>query len=268
LFIMDRFPVSLKGASYRIFLTASVLLASAGTVEACSCYRADLSVPCELYGRVRVAFIGRAVDVPPGAGGTVRFQVRRALKGVGGGEVSVLNDDSGVGCGYPFESGQEYLVFAGRNKDGAIEIPGCSTTIWRTSGFASTPAAAFIESLGRPATGGRIFGDVELVTPPVGFSEPVRTPIEGATVMLRGGGPERRTTTVKGRYEFPRLPPGIYNVSVSMPAGFPPARSTRIPEHPSDAQRRLGYKPEPSRSVTITPDQSCKYAPFEADPPP
>jgi hypothetical protein len=45
--------------------------------------------------------------------------------------------------------------------------------------------------------------------------------VDGATVMLRGEGQGRRTTSVKGRYEFTAVPRGTYSVSVTMPDGFP-----------------------------------------------
>ena len=121
---------------------------------------------------------------------------------------------------------------------------------------------AFIESLRKPPAGGLVYGEVELLMP---ATDPWKKPVEGAAVILRGGGQERRTTTVKGRYEFTGLPAGVYTVSVNMPAGLPPALSTRVPEKAVGRPVLLDYNPEPSRSVTITHNRSCGYAPFEAD---
>jgi hypothetical protein len=239
-----------------VLLMGGVLVGSAGTIEACSCVTSEYPAQaCELYGELDVAFVGRAIEVPPDrAAGRVRFQVRRAWKGVQGREVSALNDESGFGCGYQFESGREYLVFARRNRSGEIEIAPCSSTIWETGRSTSASAVAFAASLNRPATGGRIFGEVVASL----SWEPPKRPVDGATVFLRGDGTERRTTSVDGRYEFPGLPPGTYSVSISMPIGYRAARSGRFREIRSSDQRV--YAP----SVTIADSRSCGYVPFEA----
>jgi Carboxypeptidase regulatory-like domain len=252
------------GAFQFLLSIAAVLGASVATIEACSCRSIDSPSACELYGRLPVAFVGRAIKVPEGAGGTVRFRILHALKGVQGREVSVLTADSRFGCGYPFGSGGEYVVFAGRNKNGDIEIGPCSGTVWRTDLDKSALTVAFAESLGKPATGGHIFGEVELAYPTM-IDEGARKPVEGATVILRGGGKERRrSTSANGRYEFVGLPPGTYRVSVSMPEGLPAARSTRIPENLANAKVPELYERESSRSVTIAGARSCGYAPFLA----
>ena len=218
-------------------LIAGVLLASARPVEACTCSGGDVSVPCELYGKAPVAFVGRVIEWPPRDGERPSAFVR-GLKGIAGGELRVLNGDSGSGCGYQFAAGEEYLVFAARNKGGQVEIAPCSSSIWAL-GWGFDPAGAFVESLGRPSTGGRIYGEVELLPPVAGSPDPWwKKPVDGAIAILRSGGRERRVTTVKGRYEFLGLPPGVYNVRVSMPAGLPPARSTRIHEDDSALQAR------------------------------
>jgi hypothetical protein len=243
-----------------VVLIAGLLLASAGTVEGCTCSGSDVAAPCELYRKAPVAFVGRVVGET--TDGLLRFQVSRRLKGVPAGQVRVVAHDSVFGCGFRFGKGEEYVVFAERNKDGVIEVFECSDTVWSTTWNVSYAAVAFVESLRKPAAGGLVYGEVELL---MAATNPWKKPVEGAAVILRGGGEERRTTTVKGRYEFAGLPAGVYTVSVSMPAGLPPALSTRVPENAGNQLGRPPYNPEPSRRVTITHNRSCGYAPFEAD---
>ena len=215
--------------------------------------------------------------MPPNrAGGLVRFRVTQSLKGVPGPEVSVLNEESGMGCGTQFEEGRDYVVFAGRNEAGAIDIGPCSSTVWlmhppdwSAVDFRreSAEAMAFAESMRKPATGGRIFGEVRIDVP---FSsdddhDDGQKPVDGATVILQGANEVRRTTSLKGRYEFTGLPRGTYRVSVTMPDGFPPAKSARPPEHlVEQGVFQYDYPPEYSRSVAIADPRSCGYAPFAA----
>src|SRR5262249_33807604 len=55
-------------------------------------------------------------------------------------------------------------------------------------------------------------------------------------------------------------------VSVTMPNGFPPARSARPPERlVSQPDFRFDYEHESARSIAITDERGCGYAPFEAE---
>lgn len=258
-----------------LFVLAA-LVSSVAATEACSCARLDAAPACELYKRFDVAFVGRAAVVPPHRGsGRVQFRVTQALKGVAGPDVTVVNDDSGIGCGYQFDQGEDYVVFASRDADGEIEIAPCSSTIWMVHvpdyAYAefrreAAEAVAFAASLRKPAEGGRIFGEVGLSVPFRRSSDANTTPVDGATVILRGEGPERRTPSVDGRYEFTGVPRGTYRVSVTMPDGFPPARSARPPEYLLSRPGFLfDFEREDTRSVTIEDSRGCGYAVFEAE---
>ena len=261
--------------SMRRFVRVAVLVAAAfassvAVTEACTCLRIDPAAACEMYREVDVAFVGRAMLVPSGGGdGPVRFQLTQTLKGVVGSDVTVLNR----GCGVRFEPGEDYIVFAARHADGSIVIPMCWTAIWLAvpdlvPDFVdpvfrreTAEAVAFVESLRKPAIGGRIFGDVRTRVP---FNASATRPVNGATVILRGSGRERRATTVDGRYQFTALPRGTYTVSVTMPDGLTPARSARPPEHLlSQSPFRFDYRREYTRRIAINDARSCGYAPFE-----
>lgn len=256
-------------------LGVAAVVSSVATSEACVCV-GEAPAACELYKRADVAFVGRATEVPPNrAAGRVRFRLTQALKGVAGSEVSALNEESGAGCGYQFEQGEEYVVFATRTADGDIEIARCSSTIWmvRVPDFAyqgfrrrAAEAVAFAASLLKPASGGRIFGEVSVRVPFSAPDDETTTAVDGATVILRGSGQERRTPSVKGRYEFTGLPIGSYTVSVIMPDGLPPARSARPPEH---SESHGGFSAFSSldftRTIKISDARGCGYAPFETE---
>lgn len=258
-------------------VAAAALMSFAGAVEACSCLSIDSPPACELYKRPGlVAFVGRAVQVPPNrAAGRVRFRVTQAIKGVAGPDVSVLNEESGAACGHQFQQGEDYVVFASRNADGDIEIARCSDTIWRVHvpDFAypafrrrAAEAVAFAESLRIPAVGGRIFGDVSLLVPiPFQAGSEDTKLVDGAKVTLRGSGQVRRAVTAGGLYEFTGLPRGTFSVSVMMPDARTRAESARpaerlLSQHPFP----FDYQREYTRRITITDARGCGYAPFEA----
>ena len=240
------------------------------TVEACSCFSSDLSVPCELYAtraggvrrtRHRRLAARRRRDGPfPGPS---RVERRRGWRGQRP-ERRLrrrVRVPVRAGAGVP-------RVYRPATRTAAIAIDGVlATPSGRlTSNAFNRDSRAFV-AVARPASGGRIFyGDVDLLPPPR-IPTRAKKPVDGAAVILRGGGQERRTTTVKGRYEFTGLPPGVYERQRLQPARFaarPRARAFRSTT--SAVQRFRPYEPEPSRRVTITPDRSCGYAPFEAVP--
>jgi MYXO-CTERM domain-containing protein len=57
----------------------------------------------------------------------VRFDVRRSWKGDRA-EVAVRTPAQRSACGYPFEEGREYLVYASRGQDGALWVTACDRT--------------------------------------------------------------------------------------------------------------------------------------------
>ena len=259
------------------FLIAAVVILSAARTDACTCAQPEFSAACELYKQADVAFVGRATKVPADrAAGPVRFRLTHAVRGVVGPEVSVLNEESGMGCGYAFTQGEEYVIFATRTASGDIEIAPCSSTIWmvRVPDFAypafrrrAAEAVAFAATLLKPASGGRIFGEVSVRVPLSGPDDETTRPVDGATVILRGPEQERRATSREGRYEFTGLAQGLYTVSVTMPDGFPAARSARPPDHlvSQATSPWFQFEREFTRSINIKDPRGCGYAPFEAE---
>ncbi|WP_274365957.1 hypothetical protein [Paenibacillus thermotolerans] len=86
---------------------------------ACSC--AMPRTVEEEFAAMDAVFSGKAVRVDRPAEGssgdvTVRFEVERAWKGVDQAEVTLKTAQYEESCGFSFESGQSYLVYA--NKDG------------------------------------------------------------------------------------------------------------------------------------------------------
>jgi hypothetical protein len=115
-------------------LTALAILAS-GPAGACSCAQ---PTPEQAFARATAVFAGRvvAIDEPflvrlglARAGShDVTFAVARRWKAAAGPTVTVRTRLTGEACGYPFEMGEDYLVFVAPGPAEDLETGLCSGT--------------------------------------------------------------------------------------------------------------------------------------------
>ena len=125
-------------------LTLIFSLAAADAALACSC--APAPPPQEALQQAAAVFTGTVVGVDTaGVTNTVRLRVERSWKGAKCGEVTVVTSADSAACGYDFQVGQSYLVYAERQK-GKLNASLCS----RTS--LTSQAAEDLAALGEPAT--------------------------------------------------------------------------------------------------------------------
>lgn len=126
-------------------LFACCTLFSAQSALACSC--APQPSPQEALGKAAAVFTGTVTSIQPSEsplGYLVTFRVESAWKGAKCREVTVFTGQGDFDCGYPFQSGQSYLVYANRSK-GQLSTNICERT--RPTGEASEDLTA----LGAPA---------------------------------------------------------------------------------------------------------------------
>ena len=227
---------------FRIGLIAAAFPLSTLPVEACSCEvanRAGCQVPiADVIVRATVVSIEvnqtRAPFAPPASSGTgqraasarltrppgaipqppepwkVTLSVSEPFRGAVAGTLVVR---TGPGdCGYPFEVGHEYLVFANGNQ-GNVTVTTCSAT------QPSKMAVARIEQL-RALRHGTTLPDMYgfVGTHPLRYDqagwEQVQ-PMAGLTVMARSDSAEYRTQTADdGLYRFQGLPAARYQLSL------------------------------------------------------
>ena len=120
-------------------------------------------------------------------------------------------------CGYPFEVGHEYLVFA-NERQGNLFVSICSAT------QPAKAASSRIRQLRAMRDGTALpdlFGFVgtDLEEQGVGVGERVQ-PVPGLIVKARSDTQENRTQTAEdGTYEFRVLPRGSFRMSVEAPPG-------------------------------------------------
>ena len=171
----------------------------------------------------------------------VTLQIHRSWKGAQPGEVQVGTSDSGASCGFEFEVGTRYLVFAFRGTgEPGLKVTHCSLT---QRFDPRSDAARFLDSLAGVEPGGRVLGTVR--TWP-GMLDP-GGPREIATevgVRLSGAGTSQSTRSRGGNYEFAGLAPGAYTVEVDVPEGYATysrLRTVEIPNARACAEENYGF---------------------------
>jgi hypothetical protein len=140
----------------RIFIAAVLFLASLTRLSACSCI--GPGTPCLSAGSASAVFTGKVLGInnppsplPIGNPGpatsarrtlsdpafpmqrmlrVVRFQVADILTGVDSKqkEIEVATGQGGGDCGYPFQVGTDYVVYARKNAEGQLETGICHRT--------------------------------------------------------------------------------------------------------------------------------------------
>ena len=196
-------------------LVVMAVMGLAPDLQACSCAR--LGPACEMAWNSDSVFVGRVVRISDQfvrtSDGTERqkrvtFQVSETFRGPVKQTVDVTTDvEAGGDCGFPFERGRDYLVYASRS-EGVLYTSICSRTA-RAEGAASD--LAYLRSFAKGETPSKIFGSVTEFNP-----RPV--PIAKVPIRLVSPTSNRETITDSaGQYSFDALPPGTFTISASLP---------------------------------------------------
>jgi hypothetical protein len=162
-----------------------------------------------------VFFEATVVALEPAPSGQVLVRLSGLRSIVGDVATAVTTPSHSDSCGFTFATGERYLIHAERGADGSLSTSSCTKTAPRS---AAGEHLAYLASLARPATGGRVFGkaqwDWRVETM---FDEVNQRPLAALRISLRG--PVNRTalTAADGTFSFDRLPPGRYAVSALSP---------------------------------------------------
>lgn len=208
----------------------------AGELSARGCSCLPERPPCEAFWQAKAVFEGEVAAVAfldqkgeettgrHGEGAPqyvrARFVVRTAYRGVEGDEVDVYTGLGGGDCGYGFEKGARYLVYAHASRDGTNLSTGiCSRT--RPIEEAAEDLA-YIKSASS-ARGGRIFGSIREYGYDTSdrYAPVLREALAGVTVVATLG--DRRvsaTSNGEGAFEIQGLETGTYSVTFVLPDGM------------------------------------------------
>jgi hypothetical protein len=219
-----------------VFLSMFVLLPSRS--DACSCMG---GIPlCQSLWTTGAVFSGQVVgieEVPEKTGSVfmrrnVTLRVLDVFRGTVGSTVEVITGLGGGDCGYAFQKGEQYLVYASANAAGALSTGICSPT--KTLATAAQDIAYLNQVRSRPSAAGRIFGNVQYQRDPDAPPGIGGAGIAGYTVTLSDGQRTRAAITgADGGYAFDGIPAGNYVVSLQLPptedAGGPHTASLADP---------------------------------------
>ena len=226
---MNFFQISIRKIS--LLFCAFLLIALSGATfktYGCTCPR---SAPCEEFSRASAIFIGRAVEgkerkeredrsgkIATFLMGKVHFVVEEAFIGIDGKEVDI-ESDANSSCGYSFEQGELYLVYAYGSQEKRLSTSVCTRTTPLTQ---ATEDLAFLQNLPPRGSGVRIFGNVSAITTistehyKNGVYKKGLAEIK-VTVKDLQGRVFNTVTGDNGDYEFKGLKPGVYTVEAKLP---------------------------------------------------
>lgn len=104
-----------------------VTLSNVPKAQACSC--SGPRPPDEMFEKSTAVFAGTVVSIETGDySRTVHFGVERAWKGVSARTLALTTAGSGASCGYDFDKGKEYVVYAHGSEESSLEASMCSRT--------------------------------------------------------------------------------------------------------------------------------------------
>jgi hypothetical protein len=224
----------------RILLAIPLLVLLAPPLDACSC--AGPGTPCQAVGNAAAVFKGKVLNVtfipavispPVSANGrtavnrsdgaapknrflrasrVVRMQVSEPLSGLTQGqkEIEIVTGLGAGDCGYPFEPGGEYIVYAHKNGEGQLETSICSRT--RPLARADEDLRYFMGT-----TGLHTGGELRIRT-----SFPGVPGISKGGIVAEGGGLRHRAiTNAAGEAVFTGLPAGEYTLHAESDGDLP-----------------------------------------------
>jgi hypothetical protein len=195
---------------------------------------------CSVYWTTPLVFLGHVVriehvyDKPPeerildgktvtviGPGQyLVHFDVTKSYRGASSEQMVIHTADQNSSCGYAFELGHDYLVYAYSAPNGDFGTSHCTRTHEVTS-RADDEDIQWIEALPKAPPGATVFGRIRNLRPnPEGGFDAEN--LAGITVSLTGPASKTVSTDVDGRFRAEGLPPGKYTVSAAAPRGYAP----------------------------------------------
>jgi hypothetical protein len=194
-----------------------VLLWSAADAQACSC--AMPGPACSAVKGAGAVFVGRVTKF---GGGSVEFEVERAVVGVRPGRITIGNGPGN--CGLEFRPAERYVVYAHRMpSSGELTTNMCTRTRPLSDPRARVDLAHF-DRLRSGGVGTVVTGTVFDVTADLTRGNRFPRPLAGVvmTASPASGSPRTTRTRADGTYEFTGIPAGSVRISAAVPAEFKP----------------------------------------------
>ncbi len=196
-----------------------LLLLSLDSVHACQC--AESGPPCEAFWKADTVFTATVISKSRTKAGdeealalAVRLSSEQVFRGdLGGREVEVVTGFGDSDCGYPFQTGKQYLVYATHwAKDNRLYTGICTRT--RPLSEADEDLA-YLRNLPRDNSAPKILVNVTKLTAPLDEGKFDLAPMPGLRITAeRDNKRLEAKTDEKGNAEFTGVSPGKYNIRV------------------------------------------------------
>lgn len=232
-------------------ITLTVWLMSAASALACSCM--GNPPPCQAYGNTAAVFVGTPIELKPttvkhNESGRVYeypqrvfvFRVEEGFRGVEATEVQVTTGMGGGDCGYNFQIGERYIVYAGRDANNTIITSICTRT---RPLIEAGEDLEYIRNLSRREPGAFLSGEIRRYRRNLETEQTEQLgPLSDVEIVIEGAGKSYNVRTDEaGRYKLTGLASGSYKVK------------------PILSEKLSGYDLE--RSVTLI-ERGCAVASF------
>jgi hypothetical protein len=149
------------------------------------------------------------------------FEIEEAFKGIKGESVKIHTDAGGGSCGYPFEVGKEYLVYAYGASEDSLGTGMCSRTSPASN---AQDELSMLRSMKDGVFETRIFGVIEKMEMNLNGaygSSKYDIPMSGIKVTAEGAsGKFESFTDLTGHFRFAGLPVGEYEVIADVPKAY------------------------------------------------
>ena len=200
-------------------MVAGLVTLWSSPANACSCGTAGV---CDAAWTADAVFVGHVVSIEssPTGGRMVQLALLEGFRGFRLTQVAVTTSGSEASCGYPFQIGESYVVFAHQApENGALTVSLCS----RTRPVASAAEdLAYLRSLTSiaPGTRARVAGQVLLSqSSPAAGRQPEA--MSGIAVTARGKGITfSARSDARGNFVLTGLTVGTYEVEATAPGGY------------------------------------------------
>lgn len=173
--------------------------------------------PCTAFRSAEAIFIGRAESIVTENGEMrVGFSIEKAIRGVENlPSVEVRTTANPGRCGYPFQEGERYFVYARRRADGKLTDGLCSPTVLLADAESDL---AYLREIEAGKSGTRLFGYVSESRWESSKTARTRVPLSGIEITIKGRKNKFRTRTDEsGFYLFRDIPSDTYHVKADLP---------------------------------------------------
>jgi hypothetical protein len=205
-----------------VFACVFILIATSKSV-ACSCNDAP-NPPCRSYSETPLIFSGEVTDFVPIEKNPTGFENRKAVfkvqnvfKGEVSKEIIIYTGDGGSDCGFPFQVGKKYLVYAYGENDVFV-----TSYCTRTNYLADAGEdLSFFETVPTLKKGSTIFGSVKKYALQWGNAGGedfgLTKPLPNMIVRLRGPKSTVLKTGKNGEFKVSGFPAGQYVIELRLP---------------------------------------------------